>query len=247
MRHILVYQDEGVGLEAYQELLKSLQLSSSCKGFKILGVMADDLAKDRWEKSCALLIVPGGRDIPYHEKLNGSLNDRIRAYVENGGRYLGICAGAYYASSHVLFEKGTTLEVDATRELSFFPGKAVGTIYQSKPFSYLGKSSAHAALIKCREQSLYTYYNGGCYFQEAEKYAPKVEVIARYQNAICHDVAAIVLCQVGEGKALLSGVHFEVGPKFCAQDNPLYKTLIATEKKRLLFFDQMILTLLPLS
>ena len=53
-------------------------------------------------------------------------NERIREYVSKGGKYLGICAGGYYASSYVEFEKSTTLEVLGDRELSFFPGKAIG-------------------------------------------------------------------------------------------------------------------------
>ena len=31
--------------------------------------------------------------------------------MEGGGTYLGICAGAYFASREVIFEKGTPLEV----------------------------------------------------------------------------------------------------------------------------------------
>jgi hypothetical protein len=33
-----------------------------------------------------------------------------------GGRYLGICAGAYFAAKEVVFEKGTEMEVTGARE-----------------------------------------------------------------------------------------------------------------------------------
>lgn len=50
-------------------------------------------------------------------------------YVQSGGSYLGLCAGAYYASSQVEFEPGSTLEVVGDRELDFFPGTARGAAY----------------------------------------------------------------------------------------------------------------------
>jgi glutamine amidotransferase-like uncharacterized protein len=46
-----------------------------------------------------------------------------------GGSYLGLCAGAYYGSSRVVFEPGTPLEVIGDRELAFFPGIARGAAY----------------------------------------------------------------------------------------------------------------------
>lgn len=42
-------------------------------------------------------VIPGGRDLPYCRDLNGYINDRIIRYVKEGGVYMGICAGAYYA------------------------------------------------------------------------------------------------------------------------------------------------------
>lgn len=50
-------------------------------------------------------------------------------YVRRGGAYLGLCAGAYYASSRVQFEPGSALQVVGSRELSFFPGVARGAAY----------------------------------------------------------------------------------------------------------------------
>jgi len=38
-------------------------------------------------------------------------NKLIREYVEQGGMYLGLCAGGYYGAQKVEFEVGTPLEV----------------------------------------------------------------------------------------------------------------------------------------
>lgn len=50
-------------------------------------------------------------------------------FVHSGGSYLGLCAGAYFGCSRVVFEPGTPLEVVGDRELAFFPGIARGAAF----------------------------------------------------------------------------------------------------------------------
>src|SRR5439155_581244 len=84
----------------------------------------------------SLFIMPGGRDQPYHAGLQGEANQQIRAFVEEGGAYVGICAGAYYGSARVEFDRGFPLEVCEERELCFFSGTAVGPAYGKGTFAY---------------------------------------------------------------------------------------------------------------
>ncbi|MEI6243203.1 MAG: BPL-N domain-containing protein, partial [Chlamydiota bacterium] len=49
------------------------------------------------------------------------------------------------------------------------------------------------------------FFNGGPAFIEAQAYS-NVEILARYRDVEGFP-AAIILCRVGKGKALLSGVH----------------------------------------
>ena len=58
----------------------------------------------------------------------------------------------------------------------------------------------------------YAYYNGGCAF----RWSPDLnacQVLARYHDLV-DKPAAVVECAVGKGKAILSGVHFEIGHHF---------------------------------
>ena len=82
-----------------------------------------------------ILVMPGGRDKPYQECLGGEGVEAIKEFVGGGGHYLGICAGAYFASARVVFEKGTEMEVDEERDLRFFPGTTYGTLFKEK-FKY---------------------------------------------------------------------------------------------------------------
>lgn len=212
--NLLIYFDEGVSPRSVRFLTRALQLEGVDKKLKIKRVDRHFLASENWEPTTCLLIMPGGRDIPYHQALKGSTNQKIRRYVENGGKYLGICAGGYFGCTNIEFEKGSPLEVVGSRELKFFPGTARGSAFGPNRFKYEDESGACAAEVLWEGDnqldSASVYFNGGCEFVNAAAY-PETKVLARYQN-LPHHPAAIIECQVGAGKAILSGVH----PEYCA-------------------------------
>ena len=75
-----------------------------------------------WVSTAALLAIGGGFDTGYLRALQAEGIQLIRDYVEGGGRYLGICAGAYLACCDIEFDKGGDLEVCGPRNLMFYPG-----------------------------------------------------------------------------------------------------------------------------
>ncbi len=201
MKQILVYNDDGVSKSSFHNLFDAL---SRLERFQIKAVTHRFFLSDAWEEKTALVAFPGGRDLPYHLKLKGEGNRRIKNFVHQGGRYLGICAGAYYGASEIEFEKGGKLEICALRELAFFPGKAIGPAYGNGSFSYDSEQGARAAFISWEKGLSSIYYNGGCYFENAHD----AEIIARYAD-LPDTPAAVIYCPCGDGAALLSGVHPE--------------------------------------
>jgi biotin--protein ligase len=196
--------------------------------YLIKHILPEQIIHDNWEKQTALLIVPGGADIPYMQALNGIGNQKIRSYVENGGAFLGICAGSYYGGNFVDFAKGTDLEVLGARELSFFPGIVRGPILA--PYDYQSESGARAAKVIWRDAFEFQknscfkiYYNGGGAFVDADKKS-NTTILACYDTE--GQEAAIIECRVGSGKAILSGVHFEYDPTFLDADNEYLKQII---------------------
>jgi biotin---protein ligase len=165
--------------------------------------------------------MPGGGDLGYCETLNGTGNRRIRQFVEEGGAYIGFCAGAYFGSARCEFEVGKSLEVVGDRELAFFPGICRGSAFAG--FKYGSEAGARAAELKVNKESLATgavpdvfrsYYNGGGVFVDASKFSNKgIEVLATYTEHLSVEsgegAAAILYCKVGEGAALLTGPHPE--------------------------------------
>src|SRR5438094_10662812 len=99
--------------------------------YEIRAVMADDIKHDAaLFDDAVLFVMPGGADLPFCEALSGAPNKRIRRFVEGGGVYLGICAGAYYACREIAFHAGTDGAICDARELSFVDAVAVGSLPQ---------------------------------------------------------------------------------------------------------------------
>ncbi|MCC5832813.1 MAG: hypothetical protein JJU12_07210 [Chlamydiales bacterium] len=224
---VLIYLDEGVGRYAFRQLYASLSLELDHSTYSIQPVDHRYLIKENWEEKTVLLVIPGGRDIFYHSILKGAGNKRISSFVSKGGSYLGLCAGGYYGSAYIEFEKGGELEVCASRELAFFPGRAVGPAYGLGRFCYKSEKGAREALVKWKGGLSRIYFNGGCYFEEPEAH-PSIEVLARYQD-LPEKPAALIKCKVGKGRAVLSGTHpeFKLNYRLETQRRAYWKYLLA--------------------
>lgn len=144
---IFLYSDHGVDREGLKHLATGLAENIDCSRYLVQKIDAKSIIESAWEQSAALLIIPGGRDVFYHSLLDGRGTDKIRSYIENGGKYLGICAGAYFACEEIEFEKGGALEVCGSRSLKLFPGTAVGPAYGLNKYSYENLHGAEAAKI----------------------------------------------------------------------------------------------------
>lgn len=202
MKRAFIYCDEGCSLIGVMSLLIGVH--------KHLGLAAQVISADQilagGLTNAAMLIVPGGRDLPYCAKLNGKGNQMIREFVENGGFYVGICAGAYYGCSALDF-RGKDYSVVGSRELAFFDGTAQGCLpHLTNGNAYDEKLASKAVIeigLECGN-SMVAYYHGGCTFipnQNAE-----FETIARYSDGSL----AVVAGKFGQGNYFLSGVHFEL-------------------------------------
>lgn len=222
---VLVYTDNDQGasedcvswvLNALTQCMESIKQEGHCTNYAVERTTAPQLLNGDWRQSTNLIVMPGGRDLPYVEALAGRGNKMIREFVSSGGAYLGLCAGGYYGSSEVEFEKNDPImSVCGTRELGFFPGKARGTILPG--FQYENHEGAHPVLIKTSgpivpSLDVNVYYNGGCEFVPSPHQPGNLySVIASYQGLdSCVTGHAIVSCSHGSGRVVLTGVHLEV-------------------------------------
>ncbi len=237
---LYIYNGPGVVEESFSHTHRALQ-NSLGNIFYIKPLSTQELIEGSWRHNAKLIAMPGGRDLPYVKYLAGKGNQQIKDFVACGGVYLGICAGSYYGSSYVEFDKGGPLEVVGDRELSFFEGKAIGPYLA--PFDYHSNAGVRAAAISTPySEILHLYFNGGAYFENAALYS-NVAVLANYDTTP-EKQAAIIEITYGKGKALLSGVHFEYDPNFLSNQDPYIQKelpqLLASNTKRLAFTDALL-------
>ena len=132
----------------------------------------------------------GGQDIPAAlDSLGDARAEAIRDYVAKGGRYLGLCMGAYLADDNNLGLIPQALDTEAGRpgfEVSGIEDAAVRVTWDGQPDS--------------------VFYQDGPYFPKASAAAP-YKVIATYHNG---DVAA-ARYTYERGVVVLSGPHPEAG------------------------------------
>lgn len=220
----LVYSGPGAGTRSINTALQSLR--HALPTLQISTITPEQLLEGSWTRSCRLLVMPGGADLPYCRQLNGRGTAIITDFVRNqGGSYLGLCAGAYFACSRVEFEVGhPTLQVVGDRELCFFDGIATGSLYPG--FDYQSERGAVAAPLKLLSNSnngteeLKDYINGGPVFRLAPSgpplsssslhtYKNDVTILATFSD-FKDEPAAALACHVGLGKAVLCATHPEL-------------------------------------
>ncbi|AZE56411.1 hypothetical protein C4K03_4272 [Pseudomonas synxantha] len=145
----------------------------------------------------------GGQDIPGAlDSLGDERAEAIRDYVAKGGRYLGLCMGAYLADDDNLGLIPQSLDTEAGR-----PG-----------FEVTGIEDA-AVRVTWDGQADHVFYQDGPYFPKASADAP-YKTLATYHNG---DVAAARYAYK-KGVVVLSGPHPEAGQEwFENADIPLDK------------------------
>jgi biotin--protein ligase len=190
----------------------------------VIPITGDIIIKEPWAATCALLVMPGGADLGYCRTLNGEGNRRISRYVNQGGSYLGFCAGGYYGSSKCEFEvDDPKMAVVGDRELGFFPGICRGLAFAG--FVYHSEAGARAVDLRMHKEKLpgakegltetfKSYYNGGGVFVDAKKLESRgVETLASYTEDLHVDAgdgaAAVIYRKFGEGHVVLTGPHPE--------------------------------------
>lgn len=233
--NVLVYAGNGTTAECVRHCIESLRLHLS-PYYAVVSVSEAAILNDPWMSKTSLLVFPGGADIPYCRSLNGEGNRKIAQFVRKGGKFIGFCAGGYYASSRCEFQVGQSMEVSGSRELRFFPGTARGCVYPG--FTYNSHNGARTTPLKVNDEALpnvdnpvYNYYNGGGYFVNASQY-PGVEVLASYEEPLeifgdNNDRAAVIYCKVGNGDVLLTGSHPEFTPSLLkADESPEFSNTI---------------------
>ncbi|RLI45810.1 hypothetical protein DRO69_04470 [Candidatus Bathyarchaeota archaeon] len=173
-------------------------------GIKYYELEVEEILNETLEEY-SLIIVPGGWAWDYYIALTAEGAENLKEYVREGGGYIGICAGAYYACELIIWNNHTymipsaypigLINCTARGPRSEYPWPACGDlevkINLSNPF------------LKNLPETFVTYYCGGPEFLNLSK---GIEVLAWYTD----ETPAIISAKYGKGLVVLMGVHLEV-------------------------------------
>ncbi|MFX0054997.1 MAG: BPL-N domain-containing protein [Candidatus Hermodarchaeota archaeon] len=152
-----------------------------------------------------IIAIPGGWAWAYFQDLTNSGVVRIRSFVENGGAFFGVCAGAYFACDNIRWEGeniGYSLDlypnlgIGPIEEIAAWPGHNMTRINLNKAVTgpdLSGEPDSHIVM-----------YYGGPYFETGG--TDGVTVLATYD---VNDEPAIIAYEYGQGRIVLSGPHVE--------------------------------------
>jgi len=152
--------------------------------YQIRIVDENDFNNDSVFQDCDIFAVPGGIGDAdtYFNFFNRSRGNRIESFLKQGGHYLGICMGAYWAGSRYLDILDSVEPVQ----------------YIKQPNTDIKRSYGTVASVTWKNQQEKMYFYDGCALVGDEE---KFKVIARYAN---NDPMAIIQGRIG-----LIGCHPE--------------------------------------
>ena len=194
-----VYADAGVWPLGAHSVVASLEVS----GFAVEVLDWNRLHRSDLTRYHAV-VFPGGYS--YFQQISAGHRglDAVRDYVEQGGRFMGICAGAFLAAKDVQWEGK-----QYPYPLVLFDGVAEGSIKELA--AWPGRGSAKLAVTDAGKslgisaiENKEIYYQGGCRFTGGSK----ITSLATYFDG----TSAIIqrpFGRNGNGIVVLTGVHFE--------------------------------------
>jgi glutamine amidotransferase-like uncharacterized protein len=163
-----------------------------------------ELNQTDFSSQYAGIIIPGGYAGDYVDRINANGNREIRELVGEGGFYLGICAGAFYACDRIVWE-----ETPYEMPLDLFPGLGVGAIDEIAPWPQYTMTTVltnpgHPINDGGNPQEDILYYGGPSFFPGPGE---AVDTVGTWD---VNGDAAIVTCAYGSGRVCLWGPHPEI-------------------------------------
>jgi glutamine amidotransferase-like uncharacterized protein len=198
---VAVYADSGAwfdGITAFEHFL-------DWKGIAHERVTRDEVNRTDLRTRFAAIYFPGGYSGDYSSAITAVGARHIKDLVNDGGGYIGICAGAYYAAKTIAWE-GSTF----AGELDLFDGTATGSLTSIKPWPGYGMTTIslnpNNPIARGQRSSMTTMYFGGPSFRVNA--GASMDTIATWDQA--NNLPAIITTRYGAGRVLLIGPHPEI-------------------------------------
>jgi glutamine amidotransferase-like uncharacterized protein len=198
---VAIYSDRGV----WPQSVVAAERMFGWMGHEVIRVDAGQVREGALADA-RLLCVPGGNMYHYAEDLNAAGVESIKVFVQQGGGYVGLCGGAYFAAERV-FWQGNQLSMNS---LGLFPGEARGPYEEIAVFPdstmclVISSQVSHPVAEALSDSSWILYFWGPALLPDDDA---EVTILGRY-DAI--DRPAMLAAEYDRGRAFLIGAHPEI-------------------------------------
>jgi len=183
-----------------------VEAASACfaaAGLSIRPLKARDINDGSFARKVRVLYMPGGWAEHYVRDIDAKGATAIERFVESGGGYIGICAGAYYSAKQIVWANKTW-----PYDIDLFPGIPTGPINAIAPWPRYATTPItlkrdHPITAEGPVHRTALYY-GGPILKAREDAA--VTVLATYDAT--GDPAMVAFAK-GKGRVFLSSAHLE--------------------------------------
>lgn len=165
----------------------------------------------------AVMVIPGGHSLEIGANLHRlDAKQWIKRFLDQGGGYLGICAGANLASRSIYYSYegplGDPIDITDIPTLDLLPVSALGPAFD--PFTtdlIMDPKQSVLAQLSTPNGDRAAYNCHGAYFVPIRSAKNEVNILARY-DAQRANRPAVLMSHFGRGKVVISGVHPELNP-----------------------------------
>lgn len=199
-----------VGAGTWQPSIIAFEKFLSWKNFTYEEVNKYDINNNDLRPLYKAIFFPGGWAADYKRDINAAGRQNIRNLVGNGGAYIGMSAGAYYACDDVVWEGKPY-----AYPLDLFIGDCIGPIDEIAPWpnyvmTTMNIDQTHPANVYEPAQRDILYYGEPYFVANAGQ---EMLVFASWKvpsNPSAHNKPGIIGFNYGQGRVLLVGPHPEI-------------------------------------
>jgi glutamine amidotransferase-like uncharacterized protein len=210
---IALYNGEGAW-DAEETILTHMFVWMGCQ---VTTIQGDDIRAGDLD-SFDVLVWPGGHYPAYWDAVGSNGKLKIQEFIDGGGGYFGICAGAYYACDYMVWMDDDNFpppeyKVEGDElNLDLFPGVAHGPIFEiaDRPdpgwaIARIDITTHSHPITDSVPDYVEMFYFGGPYIQPYGE--ANYTVLGTYNIT---ETAAMVSCSYGTGRVFLVGPHGEI-------------------------------------
>ncbi len=197
---VALYSDHGVEPSC---------ITATVNMFEWMGLSIQEVSSEEIRTGCLenfeLVCFPGGDMYQYSQSLSTEGISRVRSFISDGGGYIGICGGGYFAAEEIYW-MGNQLPMES---LELFEGRSEGPLAEFEEVGYQDMvqinllDTLHPILQSVLDPSWIFYWVG-------PKFTPgnpsDVEILGEYDSG---NSPAVLAFEYGSGRVFIIGTHPE--------------------------------------